>query len=213
MSKPVIGLIGGIGSGKSQVAAEFVRRGGFLISGDQLGHEALRQPPILARVVEQFGNGVLDDQGAISRRRLGAIVFADPEKRKALERLVFPWIEKRFAQESARAWQDPAVTVIVFDAAILLEAGWDDRCDLVVYVNAPREVRLDRLARQRGWSAKEVAARESAQLYLTDKVTRADAVIDNSGPLEELSRQVDRLLGSWEQARRKPYANEGTLKP
>jgi dephospho-CoA kinase len=187
-----------MGSGKSQVAAEFVRRGGYLISGDQLGHEALCEPDIMARVVEHFGPGVVDEQGNISRRRLGVIVFADPARRRALERLVFPWIEKRLAEEIARAREDPNVRVIIFDAAILLEAGWDDRCDRLVYVHAPRDVRLDRLARQRGWGEKEVAARERAQMPLADKVTRADDVIDNSGAAEEIGPQVDRLLRGWE---------------
>ena len=190
----MVGLIGGIGSGKSQVAAAFARHGARVISGDQLGHEALRQPDTIARVVARFGPEVLDGRGNVDRRRLGALVFADPARRRALEDLVFPWIERRFAEEVAAARADPGVRVIVFDAAVLLEAGWNRWCDAVIYVHAPRDVRLDRLARQRGWTAKEVEARESAQLPLTEKVTRADYAVDNSGPPEELDRQVHSLL-------------------
>jgi dephospho-CoA kinase len=204
--KPVIGLIGGIGSGKSRVADALVRRGGYLISGDRLGHEALAQPDIQEQVVRHFGPEVLDGrtdcqsvlpQGAINRRRLGAVVFADPAQRRALEAMVFPWIERRIDEEIAAARADPAVALIVLDAAILLEAGWNDRCDRLVYVHAPRATRLARLADQRGWSAKEVAARENAQLPLTEKVTRADDVVDNTGPPEPLERQIDRLLRTW----------------
>jgi dephospho-CoA kinase len=196
-SKPVVGLIGGIGSGKSQVAAAFARHGAYLISGDQLGHEALGQPDIKAQIVRRFGPGVAEEAGNISRRRLGALVFADPAQRQALEELVFPWIERRIGEEVAAARADTNLDLIILDAAILLEAGWRKWCDWVIYVHAPREARLRRLADQRGWSAKEVAARESAQLSLTDKVTRADFVVDNSGPPEGLGRQVQTLLRTW----------------
>src|SRR5689334_1195329 len=94
-SPPVVGLIGGMGSGKSLVAEVFCRRGATLISGDQLGHEALRQPEIYSEVVRRWGTGVLEPDGAISRRRLAAIVFGDPKERRALETLVFPWITRR----------------------------------------------------------------------------------------------------------------------
>jgi dephospho-CoA kinase len=195
--KPVIGLIGGIGSGKSRVAEAFAWHGAYLISGDQLGHEALRQPDIIAQVVRRFGPEVLDEHGSIIRRRLGAVVFADPAERRVLEAMVFPWIERRFAAEVKAAQAEPRVALIVFDAAILLEAGWNKRCDWIVYVHAPREVRLQRLAEQRGWSAKEVEARENAQMPLTDKVTRADFVVDNSGPPGQLESQVRNLLQQW----------------
>jgi dephospho-CoA kinase len=193
----VIGLIGGIGSGKSRVAEALARHGACVISGDQLGHEALRQPDIIAQVVRRFGPEVLDEQGNVNRRRLGARVFAEPTERRALEELVFPWIERRFEAEVARARADPKAKLVVFDAAILLEAGWNKWCDGVVYVHAPRDVRLARLARQRGWSAKEVAARENAQMSLTEKVTRADYVVDNSGPAEQLEPQIENLLRQW----------------
>jgi len=197
LGPPVIGLIGGIGSGKSRVAEAFARHGAYVISGDQLGHEALRQPEIIERVVRQFGRGVLNEQGKVNRRRVGALVFADPAQRRALEEMVFPWIERRFAEEIALARGRANVALIVFDAAILLEAGWNKRCNWVVYVHAPRDVRLARLAGQRGWSAKEVAARENAQMSLTEKVTRADYVVDNSGPAEQLESQIVNLLRQW----------------
>src|SRR5262249_14951810 len=133
----------------------------------------------------------------VNRRRLGHVVFADPAERRALEELVFPWIERRFVEEAAKARADPEVKLIVFDAAILLEAGWNNRCDWVVYVHAPHEVRLARLARQRGWSAKEVAARENAQMPLTEKMNRADYVVDNSGTEEQLESQIENLLRQW----------------
>jgi dephospho-CoA kinase len=195
--KPVIGLIGGIGSGKSRVSELLARRGARVLSGDQAGHEALRQPEVKARVVERWGPGVLDESGAVDRRRLAARVFADPAERRALEAIVWPWIGRRLRDEVEAAQADPAVKFVLLDAAVLLEAGWDDVCDRLVYVDAPREVRLRRLAEQRGWSAEELAARERAQLALTEKARRADDVLDNSGPPEALARQVDDLLQRW----------------
>lgn len=195
--KPVIGLIGGMGSGKTRVAAEFAARGARVISGDQLGHEGLKQQAIRAQVVGRWGPGVLDRWSEVDRRKLGAIVFADIAERRALEALVFPWIERRIREEIAAAEADPAVRLVVLDAAIMLEAGWDQECDRLVFVDAPRDVRQQRLSQQRGWSAKEVAARESAQMPLEQKIAQADAVLDNSGPPEHCARQVEALLRAW----------------
>jgi dephospho-CoA kinase len=196
-TKPVIGLIGGIGSGKSRAAAAFVRHGAYLVSGDKAGHEALRQPDIRSRIVQRWGAQVLDDDGEINRRRLGALVFAEAAQLRKLEALVFPFIERRLREEIELARRDPKVRFILLDAAVLLEAGWMPMCDRIVYVHAPREVRLRRLAGQRGWSPEEVSAREQVQLPLTDKVTRADHALDNSGSLESLDRQVADLVAGW----------------
>lgn len=197
MSTPktcVIGLIGGIGSGKSQVAAELARRGAAIIEGDQLGHEALRQPEIKTQLEARWGADIYTALGEIDRRKVGAIVFAQPAERRFLETVVFPYIESRIAAELTRARSTAAVPLIVLDAAILLETGWGRHCDWIVYVHAPRELRLQRIAHQRGWSAQEVQQRSRAQLSLTDKVTRADFVLDNGGTLAELVRQIDQLL-------------------
>jgi dephospho-CoA kinase len=196
-SKMVIGLVGGIGSGKSLVAAAFARCGGRVISGDVLGHEALRQPDIKQRIVEHWGSRVLDRQGDIDRPSLGAIVFGDPEERRKLEAIVHPYIKRRLAEEFAAAQNEPKVAAIVVDAAIMLEAGWSGACDRIVFVDAPREVRLQRLAQQRGWTEKDVKAREEAQMPLVEKRARSDAVIDNSGAAERVQEQVEQLLLEW----------------
>jgi dephospho-CoA kinase len=197
VAKPVIGLIGGIGSGKSRVAAEFARRGAVIIAGDQLGHEALRQPAVKEQLVGRWGKEVLDDRGEIDRRKVAGIVFADRAELRALEGMTFPWIERGIEQGARRAREDPAVALVVLDAAVLLEAGWNRYCDRLVYVHAPRTQRLARVAAQRGWTAKEVDARASAQMTLTDKVSRADDVIDNARSPAETARQVDDLLRRW----------------
>jgi dephospho-CoA kinase len=199
--KLVVGLIGGIGSGKSAVAAAFARRGARVVAGDALGHEALREPEVREHVVRRWGPQVLDEGGAVNRRRLAEIVFAPTPaadaERRALEALLFPRIERRLREEVAAAEADDRTRLVVLDAAVLLEAGWNKLCDRIVYVHAPRETRLRRLRDGRGWSVKEVEDRERVQLPLTDKVTRADDAVDNSGSPGQAQAQVDDLLRRW----------------
>jgi dephospho-CoA kinase len=195
--KLVVGLIGGMGSGKSLVASLFAKHGAKIVSGDALGHEALRQPGIRQAVVRRWGREILNANGEVDRRRLGAIVFAQPKERRALEERVFPWIERRLKEEIEAVQGDPCVQLVVLDAAIMLEAGWDKVCDRLIFVDAPADVRQRRLAEHRGWGAKEVAAREHAQLSLAEKRNRADYVLNNSGSLETAAQQVERLLQQW----------------
>jgi dephospho-CoA kinase len=194
---PIIGLVGGIGAGKSLVAAEFARRGATVIAGDPAGHEALRQPEIRQRVVERWGSGVLGADGEVDRRALATIVFADAQERKALEEMVFPWIGRRLREQLAASQADPAVRWIVLDAAVMLEAGWNNVCDWIVYVDAPRELRLERLARQRDWTPAQLAAREAAQWSPEAKAAYADAVLVNAGDATDLNRSIDDLLARW----------------
>ncbi len=196
-NKLVVGLLGGIGSGKSQVAAAFARQGARVIAGDQLGQSALRDPGLRGRIVSRWGESILDPSGEVDRRRLAAIVFADPEERKALEAITHPWIRQRIRAELEEAQNDPRVSFIVLDAAVMLEAGWNEVCDRLLFIDAPRAVRLQRVAQQRGWSEKEADAREQAQLPLTEKAIRADHKLDNSTSLEHLNRQVNDLLHLW----------------
>jgi dephospho-CoA kinase len=191
----VIGLVGGIGSGKSEVAQALARRGGCVVAGDPLGHAALRQPEVRDRVVARWGAGVLGPDGEVDRRKLGAVVFAAPGERAALEALVHPWIGRRLREQLDAARADPAYAFAVLDAAIMLEAGWGGACDVIVYVHAPRAVRRRRVGGQRGWTAAEFDARSGAQLPLAAKAARAHAAIDNSGGPEQLEAEVDALLG------------------
>ena len=191
---PVLGLVGGIGAGKSHVSAALERRGGRIVAGDPLGHEALKQKNVIALVVERWGREVLDQNGQVDRRKLGAIVFADDEDRKELEVMVHPWIGRQLHEQLHAAKADSAVPFAVLDAAIMLEAGWQAACDLLVYIHAPRMQRMQRATARFGWSPADYAARERAQMSLSDKARRADFALDNSGDLNQLEPQVDRLL-------------------
>lgn len=195
--KPVIGVVGGIGAGKSTVAAALARRGGVVVDADALGHRALELPEVKERLVGRWGPRVLRPDGTADRRTIAGIVFADPAERRALEGLVFPHIRRLAEGRIAAANADPAARFVVLDAAVLLEAGWDGVCDKLVYVDAPRAVRLARLAARSGWAEPEVAAREAAQLAEAEKRGRADAVLVNDGPPDRLDAQIDQMLAGW----------------
>jgi dephospho-CoA kinase len=198
----VIGLVGGIGAGKSRVAEAFARRGARVISGDVLAHEALRQPAVKEQVARRWGRRMLDDKGEVQRRLLAAVVFSDAQERKALEAMVHPWIKGRIREEVEAARAGGSARLIVLDAAVMLEAGWHDVCDRLVFVDAPRDERLRRVAAQRGWTEAELQRREAAQLPLTAKAAPADHTLDNSGSQERLERQVDDLVRRWASAPR-----------
>jgi dephospho-CoA kinase len=197
----VVGVIGGIGSGKSavcQAAAQLT--GGWVIDADRLGHNALTDGEIQKQLLAQFGPRILNSDNTISRSALAALVFghqgAEKESRRQLEAIVHPWIAGRVEQVMADAISQ-SIPIVYLDAAILLEAGWADQCDYVVFIDTPRELRLSRIAAQRGWSAEELTRRESSQWSLERKARAADAVIPNDADIPsaavKLGKTVDQL--------------------
>jgi dephospho-CoA kinase len=196
-SKPVIGLVGAIGAGKSTAARCFAARGGYVIDADALGHEALRQPEVVAALVQMWGEGVRKPDGTLDRREIGRIVFADPAQRNALEATVFPYIGERTQKEIFAAQTNPGASFVLLDAAVLLEAGWGEMVDRLVFVDAPRKLRIARLAARSGWTEAELTAREAAQWPAEEKKMRAGAVIINDTDAARLQEQVDRLLAAW----------------
>jgi dephospho-CoA kinase len=195
--KPTVGLVGGIGAGKSTAAALLAARGAWVVDADALGHEALERHDVRRRVLDRWGDRVLRADGTLDRRAIGRVVFADPAERTVLEAMVFPYITGRTLEEVRRGQANPAVRFVVVDAAVMLEAGWDGACDRLVYVDAPPGVRLARLAARSGWTAADLAAREAAQWPAEEKMARADAVVVNDGDPARLAEQIDRLLAAW----------------
>ncbi len=192
VAPPVIGLAGGIGSGKSAVAKILRDLGAVVSDSDEGARLALRDRAIKADLVRWWGDEILDADGAVDRRRVAHIVFADPLQRRRLEALTHPWIEKRRLAEFAAA---PAgAMALVIDAPLLFEAGLDRICDAVIFVDAPRELRLERVRAARGWSESDLDRRETSQMPLDEKRARADHVICNSGDLAGLAEQTRRVL-------------------
>jgi dephospho-CoA kinase len=198
----VIGLVGEIGAGKSQVAALLAARGALVLDADAIGHTLLTQRPVREPVVARFGPGILqtpETAGAepmIDRRLLGKIVFSDPAARRDLEAIVHPRMRRTFEKAIARAERLKRVPAVVLDAAILFEVGWDNLCDKVLFVQAPRDLRLSRVAAQRGWTEETLRAREDSQWPAERKRGRADAVVTNDSDLTHLAGEVDRLWPS-----------------
>ena len=195
--RPVVGLIGGIGAGKSLVADRLGQLGARVVDADRVGHETLQAPDVVVRLVKEFGDSIQSADGRIDRGRLAQIVFGDESRRRALEAIVHPPMVERFRREIARAQADEGTPLVVLDAAVLLEAGWDELCGVVVFVEAPRSVRIERLQRSRGWDEEELNRREAAQWPLERKRARADVVVRNDSDPDACRVAVDRLFREW----------------
>lgn len=185
-----IGLTGGIGSGKSTVAALLVERGAVLVDADVLAREVVAPgTPGLAAVVAAFGPGVVGPDGSLDRPALAAVVFADPEQRARLDAVVHPLVRARAAELVAQA---PADAVVVQDVPLLVETGQAGSYDLVVVVQASLPVRLARLE-QRGMTEADARARIAGQATDDQRAAAADVLLHNDGTREELAAQVDEL--------------------
>ena len=195
----VVGVAGGIASGKSLVAEQFKDLGAAVLDADRLGHKVLQEAEIINDLVERFGNHILDKATQqIDRSKLARLVFAPPPQGAAnlsyLEQLTHPRIREQLKEEITRLASDNAA-VAILDAPVMFKAGWDSVCDHIVFVDAPEVVRMAR-ANSRGWTQKQFRAREQAQTPLAVKSQQSDFIIDNSGTPEETFRQVRKI---WEQ--------------
>jgi dephospho-CoA kinase len=192
--KPIIGICGGVGAGKSRVAAEFGRLGCLVVDSDKLNHEVLLQPDILRVLQSWWGQEVVTPDGKPNRRRIADLIFADAEQKQRLEGLLHPLILQRQAAMITAVEDNPAVKAIVIDSPLLLESQLDRQCDEIVFVEAGESRRLERLRRKRGWTAEEIQRREGWQIPLVEKRSRAAFVVDNDGPAEQLRPQVADIL-------------------
>ncbi|MFF1907654.1 dephospho-CoA kinase [Kitasatospora sp. NPDC058218] len=186
-----IGLTGGIGAGKSEVSRLLAAHGAVIVDSDVIAREVVAPGTDgLRAVVAEFGEGVLRPDGSLDRPALGAVVFADPERLRALNGIVHPLVRARSAELEAAAAPD---AVVVHDVPLLAENGLAPLYDLVLVVDAEDEVRIDRLVRLRGMTEQEARARMAAQATRADRLAVAGLVIDNSGPLEALAPRVDEV--------------------
>jgi dephospho-CoA kinase len=190
----VFGLTGGIGSGKSTVAARLIERGLPVVDADALAREVvLPGSPALVEIVISFGRDVLCPDGTLDRRHLAAMVFERDSARQALEAILHPRIRalagQRFADLEARG--EP---LACYEVPLLFEKGLDGSVRPVIVVVAPDAVRIDRVVARDGWTEDQARARLRAQLPLADKVARADHIIDNGGSVAATCGATDRVL-------------------
>ncbi len=196
----MVGLTGGIGSGKSAVSRLLASRGAVVVDADVVAREVVEPGTAgLAAVVEEFGPGVLADDGSLDRAALAAVVFADGGARTRLNALLHPVIGARTSElvEQARA---AGAAVVVHDVPLLVESGLARLYDVVVVVAATPATQLDRLVRLRGMTEPDARARIGSQAVLADRLAVATHVIDNDGPVRALVPQVDALWAALQQA-------------
>jgi dephospho-CoA kinase len=184
----VVGLAGGIGSGKSLVGRMLRDLGCAVVDSDVEAREAIQRPEARRTLVAWWGEGILDDAGDVDRSKVASIVFNDARERERLEGLIHPMVRRSRAEVAERAHEEGAPCVVV-DAPLLFEVGLDEECDTTIFVDADRAERVRRV-RERGWDEAELDRRERAQLPPGEKRARADHVIDNNGTVEALRGRV-----------------------
>ncbi|MEU4601490.1 dephospho-CoA kinase [Kribbella sp. NPDC023972] len=183
-----VGLTGGIGAGKSAVAARLGELGAVVIDSDVLAREVVAKGTDgLAEVMKAFGDGVLTPAGELDRPAVGRIVFGDEAARRTLEAIIHPRVRARAAEIEAAA---PVDAVVVHDIPLLVETGQADRFDVVLVVDVPVDVQLERLTTQRGMAEAEARQRIASQASREDRLAVADVVVDNSGTLADLGRRI-----------------------
>ena len=186
----VIGLTGGIGTGKSTVALFLEEQGATVISADLLGHEVYTPGrPSYHELVDVFGDTIVAPDGAIDRKKLGSIVFADPKELAKLNAIVHPRM-KGMMRERLQEMEAEGLTVAVIEAAILLEAGWDDLTDEIWVTVAPPEIAARRVAERSNLPLEQVLERINAQMTNEERTQRADVIIDTSGDMDDTRRQA-----------------------
>lgn len=206
--KPVIGILGGIGSGKSTVAAEFAKLGCKVIDADEIAHELLDEPTVKEKVVGLFGRAILsaaadlDSAEKIDREKLAELVFADadpaapaPASHKQgsplarLNRIIHPLVLQRAEELIEKYNHQNQVKAIVLDMPLLVEVGWDKRCDKLIFVDCEQKLRLER-AKKMGFDKNQVKIRENFQISLDKKANVVDNTIENNSDFSALAKQV-----------------------
>ncbi|SLM48297.1 Dephospho-CoA kinase [Nitrospira japonica] len=190
----LVGLTGGVATGKSTVARMFEQCGAVVISADVLAREVVRPRASAWReIVAEFGRSILKSDHTIDRKGLGDIVFRNPRKRRKLERIVHPRVARLQASMTRQAAKHNRHAVVVYEVPLLFEAGVDRRVDRIVVVTAPRSTQIARLKTRDGLPRSESLRRIDSQFSMDRKVARADAVLNGAAPLPALRAQVRKL--------------------
>ena len=189
----VIGLTGSIGTGKSEAARQLEALGASIISADQVGHEAYNpDTEAWEQVVAAFGDEILGDDGEIDRRKLGTIVFSDSGRLDKLNQIMHPRMARMVADE-IEDLRTQGVDVVVVEAALLFEAGWDSLVEEVWVTDSPEQMVIERLKKRNGLSEEEARKRISSQMDRSERLERSDYVIDNSGDMAGLESAIKEL--------------------
>ena len=194
MTPIVIGIVGGVASGKSEVSQIMHSLGAVVVDADVEGHAVLEDKEAKSELTAAFGREILDPEGKIDRKRLAQKAFTSDEARNRLNGITHPRIRQRCRNAINAAMEAAESPAVVLDISLLLEAGEEYRPDILVFVEAGEGLRASRAVGKRGWQEGELERRQAAQLSLDEKRKRADYVIENDGSLEDLRNRVE---GFW----------------
>ncbi|MBW6485526.1 MAG: dephospho-CoA kinase [Syntrophobacterales bacterium] len=196
-----VGLTGGIASGKSTVARILVEKGALLIDLDELAHEVeAPEGEVWKKIVHHFGEGVLSAERTIDRRKLGAIVFANPARLKLLNQLVHPAVFEAWQGRLRELRQASPAAIVLSAIPLLIESGMVDLVDLVLLVYLPPEKQIARLMQRNGYSLQEAKERIASQMALEEKMRHADIIVNNEGSEEETARELTNI---WEELKKR----------
>ena len=192
----MIGILGGMYSGKSTVAAELAKLGCAVIDADSISHQLLDEKDVRAKVVRVFGKEILDDKGKIDRSALANRVFGDPAKLETLTGILHPLVMARVEQLITQYSSQPNVRAIALDMPLLVEVGWEKRCDHIIFVDCAPPLRLERAKNKGVFEADQLKIRENLQISLDKKKRIADNIVDNNSDLSGLSKQIANIFST-----------------
>ena len=187
---PIIGLVGGLASGKSSVAAEFAKLGCAIIDADKLAHQCLLMSTLKGPLVDLLGPIILNGSGVPDRKKIAKIVFNDPQTLSSLNKIIHPEVLQETERLIRIHSQDTRIKAIVLDMPLLLEVGWDKKCDRVIFVACDKQTRMARARTNRQMSETEFKMRENFQISLDTKLLRADNSVNNISSVKALAKQV-----------------------
>jgi dephospho-CoA kinase len=191
--KTIIGIMGGIASGKSTVARQLAKRGCAVIDADEIAKQFLLNKDVKKKIKDRFGNGVLDNNGEIDRKKLARIVFSDAEAVKAANAVIHPRVLEKTEKLIKKYQQQPDIKAIVLDMPLLAEVGWHKKCDKLIFVRCDAKIRLERAQKRGILGENELKKRENFQISLDKKVRLAHYIVENNNRTE-MVRQIGKLF-------------------
>jgi dephospho-CoA kinase len=194
MKKPIIGILGGICSGKSTVAQEFAQLGCEVIDADQIAHELLQTEPIKEEVINYFSPSILNSEGRIDHKTLANDAFSSQEKLTQLNNIIHPEVVGRIEELIDQCRRIPKVKAIVLDMPLLLEIGWEKKCDALIFVACDYGERLKRAKKKALLDENQLKVRENFQISLDNKASIADNVVNNNSGFSALAKQVSDIF-------------------
>ena len=194
-NKPIIGILGGICSGKSTVSAEFARLGCAVIDADKIAKGLLDEPEIQPQILKRFGKDLVSSDGKIDRGKLAEAAFSDQQNIDELTKIIHPPVLEKTKNMIGAYKKDDSFAAIILDIPLLAEVGWEKNCDKLVFVDCSPQIRLER-AKKRGLGEKELKIRENFQISLDKKRQMSDYIVHNNSDLSELALQVSSIFNS-----------------